>query len=489
MKLNRRSVTAFFKYLLAFSLVIGGITWWMNRDTRWDAGQAIAQPGSVTEPRVGVIVVALVQPSEFNTRFWRNIVDKLLNSFIPWPINVFVSRDKGVVLMDPDQAYAMKEFKPRRLADIDGREKDVDGIPWIEKYHRGDVDWKAPSASTAFDMGYFIYPDRNQEMPTPAAKIAAKARYIYYAPLKNQYLPHGDQTIALGKDAIALLRAAHPQIVAGEFVDAFDPEGEEAAVNRVLDSGVDVLVLGSGQPIYSDFEELKGSYSKIHKIVDQWEAMHFSKRVRIVVAPWMASEASYDQMWLDHFAATVPQATAPGQSALGIVSLHGLPVRLVKTDSWARRWPATSDRLRPRMAEILKAKGYATVRVETGFEAFADSVDDPDNKLLSVNELYKQARKAGAAVAVALPIEFLAENTDTLFAHQAYFFDGIGGYRTYAPPPLTQDWMQPYVRRLVDGKTMIIYAGAIGGAKQPQASAVLATAMGRVFPVPKTKTP
>ena len=486
---NRRSVTIFFKYLMAFSLIIGGMTWWMNRDTRWDAGQAFVQPGSVTEPRVGVILVALVQPSQYNTRFWRNIVEKLLNTFIPWPINVFVSMDKGVVLMDPDQPYAVKKFTPSRLADIDGNEKDRDGTPWIERYRNGELDWKEASKDTPFDIGYFIYPDRKQGMPTPAAKIAAKARYIYYAPLKDQYLPHGDQTIQLGKDAIAILRAAHTQIVAAEFVDAFDPEGKEAAVNRVLDSGVDVLLLGSGQPLSSDFEELKGSYSTIYKIVNKWRAAHANKPVRIAVSPWMASEPGFDQLWLDHFAASVPQATAPGQSALGIISLHGLPVRLVKTDSWTRRWPATSDRLRPRMAEILKDKGYANVRIETGFEAFADAADDPDNQLLSVNELFKQARKAGYAVAVALPIEFLAENTDTLFAHQAYFFDGIAGHRTYAPPPLIQDWMQPYVRRLVDGNTVIIYAGALGGAKQPKASAVLATAMGRVFPAPKAKAP
>ena len=134
------------------------------------------------------------------------------------------------------------------------------------------------------------------------------------------------------------------------------------------------------------------------------------------------------------------------------------------------------------MAAILKAKGYAGTRVEVASEAFADTIEDPRNELLSVNELYREARAKRYALAIALPIEFLAENTDTLFAHQALFFDGIAGYRTYAPPPRGTDWTKPYVRTLRDGATTIIYAGAPGGAVQPRASIVLADAIGRVFP-------
>ncbi len=477
-RIFKRIAIGLFGLILAFA----ALTFWMNRDTRWDANQAIVAPGSVKEERVGLIIVALTQPSQFNPKFWRNVVDKILSVFIPWPINIVAAVDRGIVLMDPAKPYAPDEFKPERLADINGSETDADGTRWMDRYKKGELTWVNSSESIPYDTGFFLYTGRKQGMPTGAAKTSAKARYLYYAPLKNAYLPHGDQTIALGKDAITLLRQRYPQIVTGEFVDAFDPPAERAAVRRILDQGVDTLLLGSGQPINSDFEEMKGSYSKIKGYVDEWRGEHGNKAIKIAVAPYMANETGFDALWLTHFEAAVPAATAPGQTGYGIVSLHGVPPSIVKEESWSKRWPLVSKRLEPQMAAILKKKGYAITKVTTASEAFGDAIEDPDDEILSVNELFKKARAEKAALAIALPIEFLAENTDTLFAHQSLFFDGIAGHKPYSPPPLTQDWQSPYVRRLQDGQTTIIYAGALGGAKQKAASEVLANAIGRVFP-------
>lgn len=478
----QKLIRAALQSALLIAVAGGALVWWMNRDTGWDAGTAIVAPASVREPRVGVIIVAIAQPAEFEVAFWRNATGKILDKVVPWPINQFARRDIGAVLVDPTRAYAPREFVPTRLADINGREVDARGVPWMDHFRRREVLWVGPNKSIPNDTGYFLHDEGKMGMPTVAAKTAAKARYIYYAPLRDGYLPHGDQTRALARDTLALLRARHPQIVATGFASVFDPFEKEAAVRRVLDAGADVLVLGSGQPIYSDFEELRGSFSQISDIVARWRTEHGGKPVRIAVAPWMATEAGFDALWLDHFAATVPPATAPGQMAMGIVSLHGLPVSLANKDSWSKRWPIVAERLLPRMAAILKAKGYTATRVEVGSEAFADDVEDTRNQLVSVNELYREARAKKYALAIALPIEFLAENTDTLFAHQALFFKGIGGYQTYAPPPRETDWMKPYVRTLRDGTTTVIYAGAPGGAVQPRASIVLADAIGRVFP-------
>ena len=87
--------------LASVLVVFGVVVVLKNRDTRWDAGQAIVSPGSVTEPRVGVIIVALSQPSQYAPRFWNNISKKILDTVIPWPINIIAGRDKGVVLVDP----------------------------------------------------------------------------------------------------------------------------------------------------------------------------------------------------------------------------------------------------------------------------------------------------------------------------------------------------------------------------------------------------
>ena len=314
--------------LLILAALFGAITWWMNRDTSWNATEALVAEGSVKEPRVGVVIVALTQPSQYKQFFWTNISKKIFDTVIPWPINRLASRDRGVALADPAKPGETAPFAPTRLLDMNGLDKDRDGVNWMDKYRKGEIEWVAPSKSIAHDIGYFLYDGRKQGLPTSTAKTSVKARYLYHGQLKDGYLPHGEQTEALGRGTAALLMERHKQVVAAEFASAFDYVQKEAAVRRVLDSGIDVLVLGSGQPIYSDFEELRGSFSTIYKIVAAWKVENPGKKVRIAVAPWMGSAASYDQLWLDHFAATVPSATGPGQKAMGIFSLHGLPTSL-----------------------------------------------------------------------------------------------------------------------------------------------------------------
>jgi hypothetical protein len=465
---------------LLFCAIIGAGLWFMNRNDRWDAKQAVASAENYPTGRVGLVVVGLAQPEYFEPKFFVNFLEKIFTEAIPWPINTLAGADTGIVLTDPDRPFSAARFEPTRLADIWGREQDVDGIDWIEKYRRGEIRWEKPSASVPHDTGFFLYPARKQGMRTAAAKTSAKARYIYYANLPGGYLPHYSQTVGMANEAIALARQRHP-IVAAEFADAFDPGQKEKAVRRVLDSGIDTLVLASVQPIHSDFEELRGSYSAVHKVVEAWRKEHDGKPIRIVVAPSLATQPAFDTLWLRHFANTVPAATAPGQTAMGIISLHGLPVSLIESDSWSGQVKQVTDRLKPQVAEILRSKGYADVVVEAGPEGFADRLEDPDEKVTSVAELFARAEREKRALAIALPIEFLAENTDTLFAHSALMFDGLPGYSLYQGPPADIDWSKPFVRQFSRGDTTFIYAGSPGGAEQPLASEALATSIGSVF--------
>jgi hypothetical protein len=464
----------------AFCAVAGAGLWWFNRADSWNGDAVIASPDNKVQGKAGLIVVALMQPERFEPKFFENFLDKLFTQVIPWPINVLAGADSGVVLVDPTQPYMLKPFTPRKLADVWGREADIDGIPWVEKYKRGELRWEKPSTSTPHDPGVFLYPARKQGMRFATAKTAVKARYIYYPTLPNGVLPHFAQTRDMALGGIAEAQKRYP-IVAGELADAFDPFQKEQAITRVLDAGVDTLILTSTQPIYSRFEELEGSFRGVRKIVEKWRKKNGGKPIRIVIPPYLASQPAFDKLMLDHFAATVPQASAPGQSAMGIASLHGLPVSLTKTDSWSGRVKEIEKRLKPQMAAILKAKGYAKVETHIAPEGFADTMEDPNDELTSVNELYRRAEKAGMAVAVAVPLEFLSENTDNLYAHSALMFDKFPGYRTYQGPPANVDWNKPYVRQFQLGKTSVIYAGSPGGATLPQQSQALADAIGALF--------
>ncbi len=463
-----------------FAAVVGAGLWWANRPKAWDANTALATPATRVDGRVGVVVVALVQPGRFEPKFFVNFMEKIFTEAIPWPVNELAGADAGIVLVDPDRPFAAERFPPRRLADVWGREADIDGVPWIEKFRRGELRWEKPSAGVPKDIGFYLYPGRKSGMRTPAAKTAIKARYLYYARLPGGVLPHDAQTRAFVDGALADVAARYP-VVATALADAFDPHQKEAAVRRVLDAGADTIVLASAQPIYSDFEELKGSFSSVRKTVEAWRKENGNKPVRIVVAPYLASRPGYDALIVARFAASVPQATAPGQSARAILTLHGLPVSLMGSDSWTKRTAEVNARLRPKVEAVVRAKGYARAIVDLASEGFADKLEDPEDKILSVNEAYRRAAQAGDAVAVAVPLEFMAENTDTLFAHSALMFDGLQGYADYAGPPPGTDWNQPFVRRFVAGKTVMIYAGAPGGSTLQMQSAALADAIGSVF--------
>jgi hypothetical protein len=465
---------------LAFSAVVAVPLWYANRGPDWSAEKVIEAGDTKIEGKAAVLVVALMQPEQFDQRFYSNFVEKIFTQVIPWPINLLAGADTGIVLVDPDKPYQQERYTPRRLVDIWGRESDLDGIPWTEKLRKGELRWEKPSATTPHDFGYYLYPARKQGMRTAAAKTVIKMRTIYYPELPGGYLPHYSQTRAMAEGAITAVRAQHP-VVAGEVLDAFDPWAKEQAIVRALDSGADTLVLASSQPIYSDFEELEGSFVGVHKIVEQWRKAHGGKRIKIVIPPYIATQRAYDQLMLDNFAMHVPPASGPGQAAMGILTLHGLPVSLLGSDSWVGRVATVSKRLIPQAQAILRAKGYAKVEVHLAPESFADSLEDPDNVQTSVHELYLRAQREGFAVAVASPLEFLSENSDSLFGHSALMFDGFPGYRTYMGPPNGTDWTKPYVRRFQLGKTTVIYGGAPGGATIPRQSAALADAIGAVF--------
>lgn len=465
---------------LAFSAVVGLPLAYANRGPDW-TGQKVIEAGDTRlEGKVGVLVVGLMQPEQFDQKFYSNFVEKLFVQVIPWPINVLAGADSGIVLVDPDKPFQQDRYVPGRLMDIWGRETDLDGIPWVEKFRRGELRWEKPSATVPHDFGYYLYPARKQGLRTASAKTVAKMRFIYYPELPGGYLPHYSQTKAMAQGAVDAVKARHG-IVAGEVLDAFDPHAKEQAIKRVLDAGADTLVLASTQPIYSDFEELEGSFVGVHKAVENWRKANGGKRIKIVIPPHIASQPAYDKLMLDNFAAHVPQATGPGQAAMGILTLHGLPVSLLESDSWSGRVAEITKRLIPQAEAILRAKGYARVEAHVAPESFGDTVEDPDNVQTSVHELYRKAEREGYAVAVASPLEFLAENSDSLFGHSALMFEGFPGYRTYMGPPPGTDWSKPFVRSFQLGKTLAIYGGAPGGATLPQQSQALADAIGAVF--------
>jgi hypothetical protein len=449
----------------------------------WDAHRAVLQqpPDAVAEGRVGVLVVALMQPSTFETGFTENFIAKLFEVAVPWPVNMLARRDRGVALIDPARPDATEPFAPAALMAADGRTVDWDGIPFVEKWRRGRVAWVPPSPTTAGDIGTFLYPDRAGGTASPAQRAMLKARALYYARLPGGYLPQRDQTLAMLQAAFARL-SWHPSVVSTGIYDIFAPLDAERALERVLDSGIDTLVIGSALPIHSAFEEYRGAYPRVKRKVEAWAERTGRPAPKLLFAPQMGELESYAAFWARHLARTAPPPPAPDAAATLIVTLHGLPIAQRRRDPWVGNSARAVAVLQPRLVAALQAKGWRTVRVVAAQEAFADAAEDPADRLLSVREMFERSARRGDAVAIAVPVEFLAENTDTVFLHALLMFEGLPGYSRFEGPPPDIDWEQPWVRRFRLDQTDVIFTGTPGGAFQAEAGAVLAEAIGRLLP-------
>jgi len=459
----------------------------MNQPPGWprhfDAEKAIAaQPASArAQGRVGVVVVALLQPSQFDTVFYDNFISKLFAVAIPWPVNRLAARDTGVALIDPARPDEQREFAPATLMTFDGRTVDWDGVPFAEKRRQGQVDWVPPSDRVAGDIGTFRYEGRSGGAAGPAQRAMLKARAIYYARLPAGYLPQRDQTLAMVNGAFATV-AQHPAVRASGVFDAFAPYDARRELYRVLDAGIDTLIIASALPIHSSFEEYRGAYPKLEKMVRDWAAERGKPAPKLLFATQMADMPGYAALWAAHVAATVPPPSSPDAAATLVVSLHGLPISQLGRDGWASNSRRATALLAPQMKAQMQALGWRRLTVEVAQEAFADATDDPANKLLSVFEVFAASRARGDALVVAVPVEFLAENTDTLFLHAYLMFDGLPGFRRFEGPPADVDWDKPFVRSFAEGKTTHMFIGAPGGAAQGSAAAVLASTISARLP-------
>jgi hypothetical protein len=155
-----------------------GIYKYKNQQPRPDYFEYYKNQDRVPTGKIGVFVTGLVARPEHSATFYYNVTKKVFNSIIPWPFRLFAKADKGVLLLDPDRFFETKEFLPTRLEDMDGNDRDLDGVPFIEKYKKGEIVW-VPPKNEKYDHGYFLYKARKGGLPTAAAKIINKSRIWY----------------------------------------------------------------------------------------------------------------------------------------------------------------------------------------------------------------------------------------------------------------------------------------------------------------------
>jgi hypothetical protein len=93
---------------------------------------------------------------------------------------------------------------------------------------------------------------------------------------------------------------------------------------------------------------------------------------------------------------------------------------------------------------------------------FADPHNNPTGKYLSTNMAFWDGIHDGYDYVLNVPIEFFAENTDTMFYHAMANFEYFDDYDVYETVDYP-DWSVPYRKTYVQDGTKVTYGGLAAG--------------------------
>jgi len=438
-----------------------GVVWFMNRTPpQLKAPNYFAvykTQDTVPVGKTAVFISGLIMPEHFRMEDFYNLAMKP-RQYVPWPIVYRTYADKGVVLLDPDRFYEFKPFTPSRLVDIYGNDADVDGVAYVDKFHRGEIRWIPPSPRLHMDHGYFLYEGRKGGLPTPAAKLINKARVYYYGIGKgftDGRVPHEAGEWAIASAAMDQIKQKYGDIPF-RFVSAETPGRARAMMRELLDGGAETILLAPPRPIYSHHEEFNGSIKFAMDYIHEWEADH-GKKIKVIITPQLGEFPIMREAFLNMLRDrlnTLPE----GITVKVVVSTHGMAWSLTPKEAWIELAPPYRDAMVEDVKNMLGDFNFDKVEVVHAQDHFGDSTADPGNEYLSTSEAFWDGIRADYDVIINLPIEFFSENTDTMFSHAMFNFDGFPGYDIYQPVDYP-DWSAPYTRSFNVEGTAVIYNG------------------------------
>jgi protoheme ferro-lyase len=408
------------------------------------------------EGKVGIFISHLIMPEDMVQVDFHNLAMKT-RQYIPWPPKLLFDKDDGVVLMDEDRFYEFEEFVPTKLIDADGKDKDIDGTPYIVKYHQGLIEWVPPRASLHLSPGNFILKTRKMGMPTVSSKLINKANLYYYSGkgIVNGKIPHAAGNFEIASKAMSKIENKYGPIP-WRWITAEDFGAARDEMRSLLDEGVDTVILAPPRPTYSHHEEFNGSFKHAFEYIHEWEAEN-QKEIKVILLPQLSEfpiiRQAYLQMLSDRLDAF------PIQSSVKIVvSIHGMAWDLVPHEAWLELAPSYVEPMMEDVKAMMSDYDFSRIEIVKSQDHFADPYYNPDGKYLSTNTAFLDGIQDGFDYIVNLPIEFFVENTDTMFSHAIFNFEGFEEFNRYETINYT-DWSVPYTREFFVDGTQVIYNG------------------------------
>jgi len=411
----------------------------------------------VPEGKVGIFISHLIMPEEMRTIDFFTLAQKPLQ-YIPWPVRNLAAADRGVVLLDPDRYYEFEEFSPARLVDPYGNDRDLDGVPYVDKYQSGEITWVPPRENFHLDHGYFLLPTRSGGMPSLAAKLINKARHYYYTPGKGSIqgtIPHERGMRAIVEEAMSRMQAKYGPIPY-RWITAEDFGRARAAMYSLLDEGVDTVILSAPAPVYSHHEEFNGGFKHAMHYIHEWEHRN-NKKIKVVMTHQLGDFETTRMPWVNMLRDRLDTLPA-GSDVKVVMSVHGMPWDLVPHEAWIELSPGYVNGTMAALDEVLESFEFGRTEIVQSQDHFADPHNNPNGTYLSTNTAFWDGIRDDFDYVVNVPIEFFAENTDTLYSHAMFNFEFFPTYDRYQPIDYP-DTTVPYTREFDVEGTTVIYNG------------------------------
>jgi len=385
--------------------------------------------------KAGVLMTSMGLPESYEFGFFDRYLHHIFDNAFPWYAKWIIMRDAGTVLRDPDNLFASEEFSPGTLMDCYGRTVNADGIP----YATLPVEWRPPRQEGG--DGHFLLDEENGLVDI-IEKVAIKMAALNYAKMPDGRMPTRSQQAALEQDVQAMLSVEFPDVV---FATAYAlyPDSIQSAIDQLLADNVETIIAVDVFPVYSSLEQLDNLFVDIEQRVNG--------RAKVVFAPNIGAYPRFRSAYVQIVVDEMARLPVDSKNVV-MLTRHGMPD--MRGESYPLFAPVYAESM---TRELLLALQGRDVKVVVADTDFASAEDDPDDLRLSSAEAVTMAVSEGFDNVIIVFIDFLTENTDSIFASRYETLEDYG-FAYEAKVPYT-DYSRRFRNETSAGDTRVIVAG------------------------------